>query len=179
MFTRFVAKAGVLVLTALLFVACASFGEIPEDERVAIQVEELHNVLNGSFSSLPKSVDDCEVMADHLVGQEAPSKLWKREIRAAADDTVTVLGFKRIRFTADEGVCYGTAVLETHGAKLMVFTAVTLKPNRVWCYFSSGGPPVRPYHLFPSPWVAVECDDLWDDDPVGVVADGVTSGAVG
>ena len=121
MFTRFVAKAGVLVLTALLFVACASFGEIPEDERVAIQVEELHNVLNGSFSSLPKSVDDCEVMADHLVGQEAPSKLWKREIRAAADDTVTVLGFKRIRFTADEGVCHGTAVLETHGAKLMVF----------------------------------------------------------
>lgn len=169
MFVKFVAKAGVVM--SVLLVACGPGAELTEKERVTNQVDDLEQVLNGSFVLLPRSVGDCEVVADSLVGAEVPGELWRESVVSS------VLHVKRVTFVSADSVCSGTAVLEATGPHHVVFTAVTFTPGSVWCYVSGSqkwsnyASGVTKRGLGSRPWVAVECDHLWSDSVAHMVAD--------
>lgn len=170
---------GIGVLATVL-TACGIMEDMEDEERVTNSVEGLHEVLNGEFMLLPQSVSDCEIVADNLGGEETPPGMWHLETGYPEHtDRVAVLGVKHIRFAEEDKLCYGTAVVETLGPKLVVFTAVTLEPNRVWCYFSGGGPEWV-YHKHRkdqrSQWEAVGCDHLWNDHVADLMSSRSTSG---
>lgn len=150
-----------IVVGFIVIMASVEFFFPPDPATPERQVEVLEKKLNGQFTNLATSQQDCETVAPFLEGTTLIGETNEHE-------AVTVRFVKHVTYQQNTTVCSGTLVSDSlpEPRKGLLFAAVSHRPEQVYCYsalstertpsFWNAVPGVKAY-----PWKLQMCHELY------------------